>query len=141
MSKCKMLIKIRKSGKYFGWIKVCNWNTSYEQQHELQMHGSNPEVHSFLIFKNMLTFFMKIWKCKISMKIRKSGKYIGWMKACNWNRSYRQQQEFSNTGIKQENTLHFSFQKYVDIFSWNLKMWIFDKNPEIMKICWTCIHF
>ena len=55
--KCKILMKIRKSGKYIRWIKVCNWNTSYRQQKELSNTRIKSKMHSILIFKNMLTFF------------------------------------------------------------------------------------
>ena len=98
-----------------------------------------PAVTRLTVYRRLrvcLHFFMKIWKCDFLMKIRKSGRHFEWIKEYNWNTSYRKQQELSNALIKSENSFHFCFQKYVDIFSWkseNSKFWW---NPEIQKIYW-----
>ena len=106
-------MKIRESGKYIGWIKVCNRNTSYRQQHERSKYINQIKIDLHLSFQNYVDiFFMKIWKCKVFMKIWKSGKYIGWVKLYNWNTSYRQQQEL----IWTKSYISFLFSKDVDIF-------------------------
>ena len=101
--------------------KECNWNIIQRQQLELSNALIKSENDLHLIFQNYVDiFFMKIWKCKILMNIRKSGKYIGCIKVCYWNTRYRQQPKLSNTLIKSKMIIIW-FLKIMLIFF--MKIW------------------
>ena len=130
----KIMMKIGKSGRY--WMNQGIQLKQHLKDNNNELSNACNQIwkwSSFDFSKLCWHFFMKIWKCKILMKIRKSGKYIGWIKVCNWNTSYRQQQSFRNALIKSKNWFSFwFFEKYVDIFSWkSVRMQNFGKNPEI----------
>ena len=66
--KCKILIKIQKSGKYIDESRYGIETHVIDSNKRFQMHGSNQKIHFILVFKNILTFSHEIKKCEILIK-------------------------------------------------------------------------